>query len=163
MQADGTGVQRLTNHGAIDSDPSWSPDGSQITFFSNRTGHWETFVMNDDGSNQTILLDDSFEDYRASYKDDSTWVFQSNRWGGDDQIALTDGITIIQLTTDGGERADVWCPSTNNNPPIQDTLTISITAYLDTITTQQRMQTNTMIFFGLLVVGFATLALVRRR
>jgi TolB protein len=31
--------------------PTWSPDGSQIAFLTDRTGRWEIWVMNADGSN----------------------------------------------------------------------------------------------------------------
>ncbi len=30
MNADGTGLARLTNHGAADAFPTWSPDGGRI-------------------------------------------------------------------------------------------------------------------------------------
>jgi Tol biopolymer transport system component len=36
------------NHAA----PVWSPDGSQIAFLTDRTGKWEIWIMNADGSNQ---------------------------------------------------------------------------------------------------------------
>jgi Tol biopolymer transport system component len=36
--------------------PTWSPDGSQIAFLTDRTGQWEIWVMNADGSNQRSLL-----------------------------------------------------------------------------------------------------------
>jgi Tol biopolymer transport system component len=36
--------------------PAWSPDGSQITFLSDRRGQWEIWVMAADGGNQRPLL-----------------------------------------------------------------------------------------------------------
>lgn len=38
--------------------PAWSPDGSQIAFLTDRTGRWEIWVMNIDGSNQHPLFSD---------------------------------------------------------------------------------------------------------
>jgi Tol biopolymer transport system component len=36
--------------------PTWSPDGSQIAFLTDRTGQWEIWIMNADGTNQHPLL-----------------------------------------------------------------------------------------------------------
>ncbi|GAB4548631.1 MAG: hypothetical protein Kow0063_43540 [Anaerolineae bacterium] len=36
--------------------PAWSPDGTQIAFLTDRSGQWEIWVMNADGSNQRPLL-----------------------------------------------------------------------------------------------------------
>lgn len=36
--------------------PAWSPDGSRIVFITDRTGQWEFWVMNADGSNPQTLL-----------------------------------------------------------------------------------------------------------
>lgn len=72
MNADGSGRVRLTetpyqvladqglkgqpltqwNNAA----PVWSPDGSQIAFLTDRTGKWEFWVMNADGSGQKALF-----------------------------------------------------------------------------------------------------------
>lgn len=50
MNADGTNPINLTNHPAEDNRPSWSPDGTRITFDSNRDVNREVYVMNADGT-----------------------------------------------------------------------------------------------------------------
>ncbi|MEN4013942.1 MAG: hypothetical protein ROW48_18075 [Bellilinea sp.] len=57
MNADGSNPTRLTRHSAYDGMPSWSPDGKQILFVSDRLdGHYYVWVMNADGSNQRALI-----------------------------------------------------------------------------------------------------------
>jgi len=51
INADGTGLTRLTSDAARDVRPAWSPDGSRIVFVTNRyTGSHELALMNPDGS-----------------------------------------------------------------------------------------------------------------
>jgi Tol biopolymer transport system component len=55
INRDGSGRANLTNSSSpdtIDSDPHWSPDGSQIVFTRASAGESEVFVMNADGSGQ---------------------------------------------------------------------------------------------------------------
>jgi Tol biopolymer transport system component len=72
MNADGSGRVRLTKtsyqalveqalngepvHSYNNASPAWSPDGTQIAFLTDRTGQWEIWVMNADGSNQRPLF-----------------------------------------------------------------------------------------------------------
>src|SRR5699024_471044 len=42
--------KQLTSGPAIDTSPSYSPDGSQIVFNSDRGGNQQLYVMNADGS-----------------------------------------------------------------------------------------------------------------
>lgn len=56
MNADGTGLRQLTS-ASNNGDPVWSPDGTRITFGSDREGgnKLNVFVMNADGSQQKQL------------------------------------------------------------------------------------------------------------
>ena len=72
LNADGSGRVRLTETSARaaieqmingetpkswnNASPVWSPDGSQIAFLTDRSGGWEIWVINADGSNQHVLL-----------------------------------------------------------------------------------------------------------
>jgi Tol biopolymer transport system component len=69
MNADGSGLVRLTTSLANDRNPAWSPDGSRIVFTSTRDQQGdppfsqpdqfnsELYVMNADGSGQTRITD----------------------------------------------------------------------------------------------------------
>jgi dipeptidyl aminopeptidase/acylaminoacyl peptidase len=67
---DGSNAQRLTsNTWEWDKHPSWSPDGQQIVFWSNRdSGRRQLWIMNADGSNQRLLLASPYNDW------DPIWV-----------------------------------------------------------------------------------------
>ena len=54
--ADGTGVTQLTYGAAADLSPTWSPDGSQIVFVSNRDGKYWLYIMGADGADQHLLI-----------------------------------------------------------------------------------------------------------
>jgi Tol biopolymer transport system component len=49
-RADGSGLRQLTNDKANDRNPTWSRDGGQIRFMSNRSGMNQVWSMSPDGS-----------------------------------------------------------------------------------------------------------------
>ncbi len=53
VNADGSGIRRLTDGAGGDTSPRWSPDGQQIAFSRSGT----LMVMNADGSNQTVIME----------------------------------------------------------------------------------------------------------
>ena len=42
--------------------PVWSPDGARIAYLTDRTGRWEIWVMNADGSDQQPLFPNEIND-----------------------------------------------------------------------------------------------------
>lgn len=68
--ADGAIVTRLThNTWEWDKHPSWSPDGNQLVFWSNReSGRRQLWMMNADGSDQVNISNNEYNDW------DPIWI-----------------------------------------------------------------------------------------
>lgn len=58
---------RLTYSHSNNLSPSWSPDGSQIAFVSDRDGHPQIFVMDSDGSNEHRISFSGFYNVSPSW------------------------------------------------------------------------------------------------
>jgi TolB protein len=68
MNADGTGLVKLTDSPDWDIEPSWSPDGELLAYYSERDGNFEVYVMNADGTGQIRLTDhDDFDGFPDWY------------------------------------------------------------------------------------------------
>ena len=118
MNVNGTGLTRLTDNGANDEGPSWSPDGSRIVFHSNRDGNTQIYVMNADGSNEARLLTSTGSDGWPYWSPDGTKIAFS-RWadhsGTGDYctevyVMDADGTNVTRLTHSStlGEGAGAW-------------------------------------------------------
>ncbi len=55
INVDGSGLRKLIRDSGLNGSPSWSPDGRQIVFSSNRDGMHKIYIMNADGSNQQVI------------------------------------------------------------------------------------------------------------
>jgi len=117
MNADGGNPQNLTNNPADDGFPSWSPDGKQIVFQSDRDDrHYDIYVMDADGKNQQRLTENpNNEDKYPSWSPDGKQiVFSSARdehFGYEIYVVDAGGGNLQRLTENLKHEWDpVWSP-----------------------------------------------------
>jgi Tol biopolymer transport system component len=82
VNADGSGLVRLTDDPAADFDPSWSPDGRRIAHRHEDEQSGQIYVMNADGSQQQNLTRRRGLDYSPAWSPDGRRIaFASVRAG----------------------------------------------------------------------------------
>ncbi|WP_246666154.1 Tol-Pal system beta propeller repeat protein TolB [Aquamicrobium sp. LC103] len=104
---------RLTNSNAIDTSPSYSPNGSQIAFTSDRGGRPHIYVMGADGSNPKRV---SFGDGIYStpvWSPRGDLIAFTKQSGGEFQIGVmrTDGSGERILTSGFLQEGPTWAPN----------------------------------------------------
>jgi dipeptidyl aminopeptidase/acylaminoacyl peptidase len=100
MDSDGSNVVRLTGSGDDNLDdyaPTWSPDGRQIAFLRGEVppgGPGELWVIDADGSNAHVLLDQPLVDFPAWSPDGTRIAFELGQWP-DVHIGVLDRATGV--------------------------------------------------------------------
>ncbi len=124
MNADGSGVTRLTESPGYDFAPAWSPDGAKIAFTRvdavsspGVQGQYDIAVINADGSGLTKLTDDEGIDQQPAWSPDGRQIaFSSYREGVENFeifVMASDGSGLRQLTNAGDgyvSQAPSWSP-----------------------------------------------------
>jgi len=105
MNADGTGVRRLTWHEATDTMPAFSSRGDRIAFTSQRDGDYEIYILqlNADGSPGQLerVTNSPGRDMHPRFSPDDKWLlFTSQRGGLNDELPL---LRVIFLPQPYGE------------------------------------------------------------
>lgn len=111
MNPDGTGQMNLTpDSPREDAYPTWSPDGRRITFQServtptNRTGDFEIFVMNADGSGLQQLTSNTYDDEEPSWSPSGRWIV----FGRDfDRVRGKLDLDIMTMRATGGRERNL--------------------------------------------------------
>src|SRR2546422_5354740 len=100
MNADGSNPTRLTQGGAVDQLPTWSPDGTRIAFQTNRDGNNEVYVIDVGGSNTTNLTQSPASDEFPAWSPGGDKIaFRSDRDGnGEIYVINVDGTQPTRLT-----------------------------------------------------------------
>ncbi|MBC8505444.1 MAG: PD40 domain-containing protein [Anaerolineales bacterium] len=99
-----------------DFSPRWSPDGSQIMFISARTGNFEIFLMNPDGTDPIQITDSSTPIFNAAWSPDGEQIaypFPTGEQSMELFLINKDGSpdSIVQLTEDDEyNTSPAWSP-----------------------------------------------------
>ena len=104
---------RATDKDTDDGWPTWAPNGQRIGFESSRSGNWDIWVSNLDGSGLTNLTNHPADDrYPAWSPDGKKMAFTSNRSGNwDVWLMNADGSNPVNLTNSPGrDRYTMWSP-----------------------------------------------------
>ncbi|MGH7528130.1 MAG: TolB family protein, partial [Gemmatimonadales bacterium] len=115
------GVTRLTNHAGPDRLPAWSPDGTRISFASDRDGvvfgNSEINVMNADGTGVTQLTQDAVDldanDHGSAWSPAGDRIaLESDRAGNRDIYVMNaDGTGLTNLTNNPAlDARPAWSP-----------------------------------------------------
>ena len=109
----GRDLIRVTHDPAYDSAPSWSPDGTRLTFDTDRDDNAEIYVIEVDGSNPTNLTNDPAGEGWPAWSPDGTKIAFESRRDGDREIYVmdADGGNPTNLTTlVGSDGHPSWSP-----------------------------------------------------
>jgi TolB protein len=118
VNADGTGLVRLTSDPFVDSGPAWAPDGGKLAFSSSRSGQFELYLMNRDGSGVTPV-GGGMAGQEPAWSPNGLWIAFSRQWDAQCggicvYVVKADGTNLSLLAFDGYGPA--WNPTAADSP-----------------------------------------------
>jgi len=94
----------------VDTDASFSPDGSRIVFESDRSGSQQLYVMNADGTGQRRITFGGGWYASPAWSPDGKWIAFTRRGSDGRRIGImsADGSGERVLTTGPGDDGPTW-------------------------------------------------------
>jgi Tol biopolymer transport system component len=117
-RVDGTGERQLTDDNFSDRVPRLSPNGTQVAFYSNRSGSYQIWSINTDGSAlRQISHDPAGDVLRAVWSPNGNRVAARHEDGSTFLVNLLKGEPVESLPPfpNRGEIFDVWSWSPDDN------------------------------------------------
>ena len=114
MNADGSGLKKLTEGDNHDRWPSVSADGKKVAFISRRDGNWDVYSVNIDGTDLTQVTKTPGNELGASFSPDGKQI----AFG---QMIKDEGLALVIANADGshakrlskGASWPLWNAATN--------------------------------------------------
>ena len=95
VEADGTGLHRITRDPGDEWAPAWSPDGRRLVFSRERDGNRDIWSAAADGSDERQLTTTDADEYEPTWSPDGLRIafsrFRAEIMGGDVYVADADG------------------------------------------------------------------------
>jgi Tol biopolymer transport system component len=114
VRPDGTDRRQATDVEGGAFGATWSRDGRRMAYDSDRTGDFEIYVADADGSNERRLTDDPADDWGPpSWSPDGAWIAFTSLRTGDNEIWLIrpDGTDLTRITSDpADDTVPSWAP-----------------------------------------------------
>ncbi len=113
MKADGSNARPISAEDSQGIDPTWSPDGDQVAFASNRGGSTQLYTINSDGTKvHQVTRGIKGMGGRSSWSPDGELLAFYAGPDGDRNIYTigVDGKNLTQLTTGGDNLGPSFSP-----------------------------------------------------
>ena len=103
------GVHQVTNSAAADLWPAFSPDGKQLAFSSNRSGHFEIYVRSlEYGGTERQVTTDSRDNIQPTFSPDGRYLAFVDKARGGIRVIPMEGGAIRDLAESGADPR--WSP-----------------------------------------------------
>jgi len=111
MQADGSGVRRLTYRPAAEGDPAFAPDGAGVALTRKVSGNWDIYRMKADGTGLTRVTRSAYRDYGPAWSSKQTIAFVRNVGGNHDIFTARPGAGRRRVTSRAThDSSPAWSP-----------------------------------------------------